>query len=103
VVHIKLMKHGTYLNEELRIYSDSLGKIIIVDSGCHRSLMGEKELKEVTKVFEFQFKDECLYMCVMVDQREALAVTARLIIIIIIIRKKRLRLSNQVSGSTRLL
>ena len=31
VVNIKLMENGTHLNEELRIYSDSLGQIIIVE------------------------------------------------------------------------
>ena len=56
-----LMEEGIFLNKGLRNCSDSQGQIMIVDSGCPRSLMGNKELaklKEIVDVKEFKVKDE---------------------------------------------
>ena len=56
-----LMNEGIFLNKGLRNCSDSQGQIMIVDSGCPRSLMGNKELaklKEIVDVKEFKVKDE---------------------------------------------
>ena len=50
-----------FLNEELKRCSENLGQIIVVDSGCPRSLMGDKELERLrdhVDVFEFNVKDE---------------------------------------------
>ena len=62
VVNIKLFDNGVFLNEEfLRNCSDSLGQIIIVDSGCPRSLMGDQEvdkLKGLVELKVFKVKDE---------------------------------------------
>ena len=43
VVDLKLLENGIFLNEELRKCS---GQIVIVDSGCPRSLLGDKNLKD---------------------------------------------------------
>ena len=56
-----LMENGVFLNDGLRNCSEDNGQIIIVDSGCPRSLMGKKELaklKETNDVTEFKVKDE---------------------------------------------
>ena len=56
-----LMEDGVFLNDGLRNCSVNNGQIIIVDSGCPRSLMGKKELarlKETNDVTEFRVKDE---------------------------------------------
>ena len=56
-----LMENGVFLNEGLRKCSDNNGQIIIVDSGCPRSLTGDKELeklKQLVDVSEFKVKDE---------------------------------------------
>ena len=56
-----MMENGVFLNDGLRNCSENNGQIIIVDSGCPRSLMGKKELaklKETNDVTEFKVKDE---------------------------------------------
>ena len=55
------MDSGVFLNEGLRKCSENQGQIIIVDSGCPRSLMGDKELdklKDLVDVKEVKVKDE---------------------------------------------
>ena len=55
------MDSGVFLNEGLRKCSENQGQIIIVDSGCPRSLMGDKELdklRDLVGVKEFKVKDE---------------------------------------------
>ena len=50
-----------FLNEELRNTRETLGQVIVVDSGCPRSLLGDKELdilKELVEVNEFNVKEE---------------------------------------------
>ena len=50
-------------NEELRNYSESLGQVIVVDSGCPRSLLWDKELeilKEIVEVLEYSVMEETL-------------------------------------------
>ena len=42
------MDSGVFLNEGLRKCSENQGQIIIVDSGCPRSLMGDKELDKLS-------------------------------------------------------
>jgi hypothetical protein len=61
MVNFEMTENGVFLNKDLRTCSENLGQIIIVDSGCPRSLLGDKELerlKELVKVHEFQVKDE---------------------------------------------
>jgi hypothetical protein len=59
---MSVMNHDLiFLNEELRNYSESLGQVIVVDSGCPRSLLGDKELKklkELVEVLEYDVKEE---------------------------------------------
>ena len=55
------MENGVFFNDGLKNCSEDNGQIIIVDSGCPRSLMGKKELaklKETNDVTEFKVKDE---------------------------------------------
>ena len=52
---------GVFLNEELLNKSDDLGQVVIVDSGCPRSLMGDQQLdklKELIEVDIFKVRDE---------------------------------------------
>ena len=61
VVNVEMTENGVFLNKELRKCSENLGQIIIVDSGCPRSLLGDKELerlKELVEVKEFAVKSE---------------------------------------------
>ena len=54
-------ENAIFLNEELRKCSDSHGQVMIVDSGCPRSLMGAQELKQlknIVEVTEFRVRDE---------------------------------------------
>ena len=52
VVDLKLLENGIFMNEELRKCSDDLGQIVIVDSGCPRSLLGDKELNRLKELVE---------------------------------------------------
>ena len=61
LVDLNLMENGTFLNKELRNCSNSMGQMIIVDSGCPQSLMGEEELKklkDLIEVIEINVRDE---------------------------------------------
>jgi hypothetical protein len=62
VTNLEWMEDGVFINEEwLRKCSKGLGQFIIVDCGCPRSLMGDKELvklKELVEVQEIKVKDE---------------------------------------------
>jgi hypothetical protein len=56
-----IMIDSIFLNEELRNSSKNLGQVIVVDSGCPRSLLGDEELKrlkELIEVTEHDVKDE---------------------------------------------
>ena len=58
---VHVLDSGVFLNEELLRNSAKLGQIIIVDSGCPRSLMGDHQLddlKDVMDVTTFKVKDE---------------------------------------------
>ena len=58
---LELLDSGVFLNEELLRNSDNLGQVVIVDSGCPRSLMGDKQLeklKELVEVEIFDVRDE---------------------------------------------
>ena len=62
VVSVKLLDNEVFLNDEwLKHCSKDLGQIIIVDSGCPRSLMGDQELdklKDLVDIEEIIVKDE---------------------------------------------
>ena len=56
-----LLDSGVFMNEKLLGNSDDLGQIIIVDSGCPRSLMGDHQLEELKNLIDvkiFSVKEE---------------------------------------------
>ena len=57
----QLLDSGVYLNNELGKHSADLGQVVIVDSGCPRSLMGDQQLdqlKDLVEVDLFNVQDE---------------------------------------------
>ena len=57
----ELLDSGVYLNDEVMRNSADHGQVVIVDSGCPRSLMGDQQLdqlKDLVKVNIFNVKDE---------------------------------------------
>ena len=57
----ELLDSGVYLNDEVIRNSADLGQVVIVDSVCPRSLMGDQQLdqlRDLVKVNIFNVKDE---------------------------------------------
>ena len=55
LVNLEWLEDGVFLNKDwLRKCSKSLGQFMIVDCGCPRSLMGDKELTKLKELVDIQ-------------------------------------------------